>query len=134
MIHFRPTKRKPFTWVWRVEDEQGRGPYKFGNSSKWGYDSYSHTYDNGHPTIRMDFKERDLSAVRFDDGDTPECICGFVSLAQYRKWFDENERKRLAKAGFKIRRRRAAMAIRSVYQCLFIPYQPPKKKNARKGI
>jgi hypothetical protein len=135
MIHFMPTKRKPFTWVWRVENDDGQGPYRKGNSDKWNYEEYSHSASNGHPTASKDFTENEMRRVSYYlyQEEKSKALFGFTSIQQYKKWFNKSERKRIAEVGFKLHRKKASKAIRSEFQCLYLPYQPPKNKNARKG-
>jgi hypothetical protein len=81
-----------------------------------------HMTSNGHPTPEDDFKMGELKLVGFDlwDHDQP-CRFGFLSLQQYRKWFSEAERRELAQAGLKLRRKKAAVVIRSQFQCVYVP-------------
>ena len=131
MLHFKATKNKPFTWVWRVEDEYGAGPYsqKDDIRVKW-MRGEPHSSNNGHPSPFCDFGAHEYNRVKLNTGcRNSSCRFGFISLKQYYKWFSKAERKRLAQIGFKLRRRRASVVYRSDYQCMFMPFSSKIKSG-----
>ena len=134
MLYFRATKEKPFKWVWRAESEDGRGPYRNGNPVLW--QRTEHNCDNGHPTPQWDFTTQELNAIGYYEYVNTERFSGyrfkfgFTSIRQYEKWFSQSERRRMLKAGIKLRRKKAAKAVASRYQCIYIPYDPNDKSEA----
>lgn len=133
MLHFKATKRKPYIWVWRVEDENGEGPYRNGNGDLWDYEDGHHTSYNGHPLPSEEFPAKDLKRIHYYDSNH-NFKFGFVSIRQYHKWFNKAERNRQAQVGIKLRRKRAEMVVRSSSQCMYVPYQPPIPKMRLKPI
>ena len=78
--------------VFRVQDREGRGPYRPGFSKHWvDYDA-----DVDNPTIFQDFGLNFRSMFRPGEGGG----CAFRTQQQARDWFTPIERVRLANLGY----------------------------------
>ncbi len=93
--------------VYRVEDEYGVGPYD-GYIYRTGLEFLrEHSTQNGHPAskfIRCNYSR--------------DYYCGFKSITQLKKWFNQNERSALHSHGLKL----------SVYKVSETKYKKDKKQ------
>lgn len=82
--------------VYRVEDSEGRGPYRkrAGYVHEWSKDENGHN-DYNHPSPYQD----GLPGM----WDMESYICGFKSKAQLKAWFSEEELSNLEALGFSIK-------------------------------
>lgn len=101
--------------LFRVEDRDGRGPYRPGLSAKW-------ISDRDHPPPFFEELGIALGHVRFLFGDDEDGKCGCVSLDQLSLWFDRKELRRLKRMGFKVVQVRARRIVAETpTQVVFVP-------------
>ena len=80
--------------VYRVQDAEGRGPYRPGMSSRW----VDENDIPPPPTWIAEFGEGVMQKLR-----PGEFVgCGVRNLAQLSKWFSETEMPRLRALGYKL--------------------------------
>ena len=79
--------------VCRIQDDQGRGPFKPGFSHLWVQERPDH--DNLQPWI-VEFGRLDKQVLT---GETAGSAC--KNLEQLRRWFTKKEYKKLRKFGYK---------------------------------
>ena len=83
--------------VWRVQDKNGRGPYKPGLSSQWA------DGDSGRICapwwIELGLGMGDAHSA-LDNG--MHSGCAFRSVEQARQWFSRGELRRLARLGYEL--------------------------------
>jgi hypothetical protein len=78
--------------VYRVENEAGEGPYWTGDADGVGMESQDAPAIHPSPYY-------DGMGLHF----TPGMLCGFVSVAQFKRWFYRKEwRRGLAALGYKL--------------------------------
>lgn len=80
--------------VYRVQDAEGRGPYRPGMSVRWVDD----TDVPPPPTWIAEFGEQVRQQLRPDE----YVGCGVRSLAQLAKWFSRTEMPRLRALGYQL--------------------------------
>lgn len=84
------------TTIYRVQDAEGRGPYRPGTSHLWTDDDHDRNppffIEFGWPIASIPFKW-----LRDENGG-----CGFRDLDQLSEWFSPNERRKLAARHFLI--------------------------------
>ena len=82
--------------VWRVQDKNGRGPYKPGLSSQWA--------DGDSGRICMPWWiELGLPITAHQSlGNDMYSGCAFRSVEQARQWFSRGELRRLARLGYEL--------------------------------
>jgi hypothetical protein len=87
--------------VYRIQKENGIGPYHcYVSCSSW-QDEF-HTADNGRPGP---YEDEGFSAYSLDEAlgaNSENHYFGFKSLEDLMRWFNETERQKLAKHGYKI--------------------------------
>jgi hypothetical protein len=77
--------------IFRVQNKDGRGPWKPGFSHIWIEDRKDH--DNLHPWIE-EFHGLDLTV-------SGHLGCGCKTIKQLRRWFTKREYKKLVSLGYK---------------------------------
>lgn len=80
--------------VYRMQDRQGRGPFKPGFTAKWkGY--------NGLDMLPL-YMELGISPQAMDELCPVDMFCGIgcASLEMFTRWFDRTERRRLFGFGY----------------------------------
>lgn len=98
-------------YVYRIQDKQGRGPFRSGLTMKWL------EKDKNLPPYYFEFPDLDLHAET-NPNDFVGCAC--LHMEQLRKWFTPNEYQTLAKLGFKAVRLEVDQILRqSENQCVF---------------
>lgn len=108
--------------VYRMQDSQGRGPWKPGFSHKWVIEREDHK--NLFPWMD-EFKH-----VDFMYGEIGGCGCR--TLDQLRRWFTKAEYKKLLKFGYGVVELKAdRMIAESEIQCVF-GRSRPLYENAKK--
>lgn len=136
--------------VWRIQNEQGEGPYCFGNRNTlekqiedfdkviWGhiYDScidklnaFLHPGPMDDASIGIKFfgwkKEEPINKHQMYDWSNPlpvEAHFGFLSEAQAKAWFPEDAREVLSWFGYSLVEVQAAKIIaKSGHQCVYLP-------------
>jgi len=109
--------------IYRVQDKDGRGPWRPGLSIKWVEDRPDH--DNLKPYM-MEWPEFNAHAEINND---EHCGCGCTTVEQLRRWFTETEYNRLRILGFKAVKMNADRILRSSEkQTVFT-----RKRALRKG-
>jgi hypothetical protein len=98
-------------FIYRVENDDGNGPYRNINEDVFP----SSVYYGRHANLRHPTPYRDSLLKRLD---RDEC-CGFISVEQFRKWFNKEDRKRLVKHNFHITLYRANSYRLGEYQAVF---------------
>ena len=106
--------------VYRVQDKNGRGPWKPGFSSKWVEDRPDH--DNLVPWY-VEFGRVDHHAVT---GMALGSAC--ITIEQLRRWFTPSEYVTLQELGYKAVKMEADVLAKSQIQC-FIQRAKPFKKD-----
>lgn len=103
-----------YTWVWRVENENGYGPY---NRNGVGYDAIheGHTFSSDHDRERHPYIYEWTPGFRF----------GFATKRQLNRWFNKQERAKLLQLWYKIHKRKAAIVEYYSRQIQFKPYEGP---------
>jgi hypothetical protein len=101
-------------WVWRVENDDGFGPYS--NRATWSETrpilcSHQGDYVN-HPTP---YTDSEIGRI-----PEPQESCGFISEEQMRQWFTEDELKKLAELGFQVKQVQGTITAIGKKQVLFI--------------
>lgn len=86
-------RRNAVTTVYRVEHEDGSGPYMYKPYDQWM--SHDHNNSYNHPGIWRDFADRDVD-------DLYSHVCGFSGIEQFVAWFNLVERRRLDSLGYKL--------------------------------
>lgn len=82
--------------LYRVEDQEGRGPFRPGFSHKWRSPSGK---DFPPPWIEAGISLSEFQAL-FRPGFQGGCACR--DMQQLKQWFTFTERQRLKRLGFKI--------------------------------
>lgn len=105
--------------IYRIQDKDGRGPWRPGFSHKWLEDRPDH--DN-------------LKAIY---EEFPECMTGLdrnfhhgvgcTDIAQLQRWFTESEYKKLRMYGFMAKEMEGEILYQSETQCLFRTAKPIAK-------
>jgi hypothetical protein len=104
-------------FVFRVQDKDGRGPWKPGFSHKWVEDRPDH--DNLPPWF-VEFGRVDRLVLY---GET--CGCGCRTLDQLRRWFTKSEWRKLKKYGYRaVKIEIGRMLAQSDIQCVFARIKP----------
>lgn len=84
--------------VFRIEDPKTKnGPYQKRYPPK-GWQTINHNFSTKHPRPIQDFKKQDYQFLINNEN----FIFGFKSIKQLKSWFDEVERFKLSRKGFKI--------------------------------
>lgn len=83
--------------VYRVQDKDGRGPYKPGVTKLW-------IGEVSNEREKKFLSWIDEFGLRILDGIMPDEYvgCGFENKDQFKKWFMLDERKRLGALGYKL--------------------------------
>lgn len=110
--------------IYRVQDKDGRGPWKPGFSHKWVKTRPDH--DNLHPWP-FEFNVNDiLKNKNFN------MACGCKTIEQLKRWFTEQEYKILKQYGyFAVKLKADKVFAESDIQCVF-GCKKPIKKNVKK--
>jgi hypothetical protein len=119
---FDATPEKPFMYVWRMEDAQGRGPYR--DQESWTNEFHGSAWDKNptkHPEPNNDkgFDRKDLDTLNGLWGDV---LFGFQNESDIARWFTPEELVSLEKAGFKAKKVKAKEVWGSGKQVFFMPY------------
>ena len=78
--------------IYRIQSADGRGPFRPGLTEKWiGDPRWA-----DRPSLMEEFDVRDILARVANR----HMGCGFRTPEQMRRWFDVNERAKLARLGF----------------------------------
>ena len=88
-----PTEGK--VTVYRIQDDEGRGPFRPGTSHRWM--DHDRTTDT-HPGFLEEFGSDCLNARKIGQ----RCGCAFRSMEQLRAWFRRGERRRMRALGYRI--------------------------------
>ena len=104
--------------MWRVENEEGDGPYNCSIRDAWRFKD--HTRATGRPTPEEDPELAVQIAKKWGDrwSMPSTCIFGFKTLKQYKAWFSKGERQRLKKLGYKLVKMKVESMIWSKYQAI----------------
>ena len=103
--------------VYRIEKKLGGGPYRSIADKKWVTET--HNFATHTPGPWEDF-------TNWGEVNYNQCLFGFRTLAQLRKWFNTQERKNLRRYGYKIVRMEATEIVReSSRQVAFVPDRRP---------
>ncbi len=106
--------------IYRIQDKDGRGPYKPGFSKTWIEGREDH--DNLGPGY-IEFRRVDLLAHYGE-----HIGCGCRTLEQLRRWFTPLEHKRLQKHGYRaVKMKIDRMLAESDVQCVFARNKPLKE-------
>lgn len=97
--------------VYRVQDKQGRGPWKPGFSHQWVEDREDH--ENLPPWV-LEFPR---IIEKFRRGFVYGCGC--TTLNKLRRWFTESEYQKLVKLGYRAVKMEAIVLGESDIQCVF---------------
>lgn len=93
MVHGQTALRAVSISVFRIQDKDGRGPFKPGFSMNWVDDD-----PRSRPTIFEDFGLDFLKHVR-----TGENVgCAFSNLSELRAWFSKLELVKLYRFGYRV--------------------------------
>lgn len=101
--------------IYRVQNKEGKGPYKGRKYSRWTERSHDTTK---HPNAYQDkklrklvktMKPREFSSYKF----------GFKSMASLNRWFSKKELQNLKKLGFEVVSLKAKTVILGDRQVLF---------------
>ena len=104
--------------VYRVQDRDGRGPYRPGMTDRWG-DPDGH--DN--PSIIDEFGRRMEWLEEVPAGY--HCGCAFLSIDQVVRWFSPTECGRLSRLGYRlVGLRGCSLLRRSERQAIVIRSRP----------
>lgn len=87
------------THIYRIENENGRGPYNCGIGMQWQEEP--HEAENGRPCPYGDTKLRKVWRV-LRTREQREFVFGFTSLKSLKSWFTDLELERLKKLNFEI--------------------------------
>lgn len=99
--------------VYRVQDKDGRGPWKPGFSKHWVEDRPDHEFLVTWPQ-QFGTKFLDRATIGLNIG------CGCRNLNQLRRWFTENEYRTLLGLGYTaVRMKDAKILVESDVQCVF---------------
>lgn len=110
--------------VYRLQDSEGRGPFKPGFSKTWVIPRADH--ENLQPWF-IEFGRVDAQVLT---GETSGSACR--SLEQLRRWFSKREYRKLKKCGYKAVRMSVNRIIaESDIQC-FVGRAKPFYKDAKK--
>lgn len=102
-------------WLYRVQDAEGRGPYKPGMSVKWA-DAEGH-YKGDYTNLPPFMDEFGYGVI--DEMNLIMSIsggafgCGFRSMEQLNNWFSPAEQERMKALGYQIVRIPAKKILRS---------------------
>ncbi|WP_299202615.1 hypothetical protein [uncultured Amphritea sp.] len=109
------------TYIFRVQDSKGRGPWRPGFSHKWK------DMDREIPDPFYDeFPDIDLA------NETGNLGCGCANANQLKKWFSEEEYELLLKLGYKAVKLKVDRIVRqSENQCVFLRNKPLRKNTVR---
>lgn len=99
--------------VWRVENQDGEGPYDLAETS---WQDEPHSKDTERPIPSHDFDEIDIKEILFSD----EWIFGFENFNQLSNWFSQNELKELDRYGYKPRKCKTKYILYGGKQVVFI--------------
>lgn len=108
--------------IYRVQDKDGRGPFKPGFSHKWAIPRYE---QKNLPTWAEEFGIKSLSMnFGYHVG------CGCLTLDQLRRWFAQDEYAALLRLGYRAVKMDADRILaQSDVQCLF-----ERRRALRKGV
>ena len=118
--------------IYRIQDKDGRGPYKPGMSIKWCDEEghYSGDYTN-LPPFMDEFGPSvldELNLIISVSGGA--CGCGFRSMEELHNWFSPTELERLKALGYSIVRIEAKKIIRSSHRQTVFWCDKPLRKAA----
>ena len=107
----------PGSAIYRVQDKEGRGPWRPGFSHKWVEDREDH--DNLVPWL-YEFGRVDQTAIY-----GMAIGCGCLTLEQLRRWFTESEYRKLQRYGYHaVRIKVGRVLAASDIQCVFERAKP----------
>lgn len=124
---FEASDAEPYRYVWRVENQDGQGPYNaevaedLGGGSLQDYWTDREHNSTTHPSPLHDegFDELDLENI-YGEGYGSR-LFGFESIQQLKKWFNDKELKQLKELGFDVVKRKASDIWSSGRQVFFKP-------------
>ena len=145
---FLSSPERPYTKVYRVENDAGDGPFRRvptdDNGSPWTRGPWANSCWYGRKgrscimTLGPDDTFDDETLIRFnffgnweyheDEGTTyhmyrNKFLYAFENRQQVKLWFSRRDLKVMRKFGFRIRPRKASIVLYSPVQCAFIPYE-----------
>lgn len=132
---FESSQKKPYTYVWRIQGKDGRGPYqqklvKRSNNrdenfnyidAGYVWSEGAHNENTGRPAYDVD-SGFDRAALHYLYDPTKDCRFGFKNKAQLRKWFTAKELANLEKMGFSLVKVKAKKVWDSGVQVFFEVY------------
>lgn len=83
------------TLIYRIQDKDGRGPYKPGMSEQWVDQDRD---ESTRPPFYSEFGLHVLQKAIYGQS----CGCGFRTVKQLRAWFSDRERAMLRSIGYNI--------------------------------
>lgn len=105
--------------VWRIENQNGEGPYRCTNVYQHQWVMTHHTEDYGRPSP---MKDGELWYFWKTHPKAHEFLFGFESIEQLKKWFwDYSELCKLRELGFRIALRPTDTVFYGKEQCIFLP-------------
>lgn len=129
---FTGTKKKPYKTVWRVENEQGQGPYDADIPALEFHGSWDLAERTPMPEDDEGFSEKDLSRLNRPSSDlNPNVRFGFESKEHAKNWFTPEELKEMSSFGFKLKPVKAKNIWSSGKQAFFERYIAPKRKSKK---
>lgn len=101
-------------WVYRVENEEGKGPYLSmpGKCDCWQTTDHNRSWR--HPLPEDDIRE-------WMGSYTSLHLFGFKDKRQLYSWFSQEELNNLNKLGFVVKKMKAKEILYGGYQIAFIP-------------
>lgn len=113
------------TTIYRIQDNEGRGPYKPVVTLQWLDADRDDTYENDHPPFFYEFGLGVLALIPngFYAG------CGFSTLDKLYAWFSTTELERLFKMGYCIVSMEVDQVIRESSKQLLFARSIPLTKN-----
>jgi hypothetical protein len=104
----------------RIQDADGRGPYKPGMQSQWA----DAAHDQRNPAIFDEFGWKVCKSIRADE----YAGCAFIDAEQLRRWFSRRELGEIEKLGYQLVEIEASRIVgRSKHQLVFISKLPLSK-------
>lgn len=103
--------------VWRIENEQGDGPYQ-ATIGPWQDTDY---YYDDKPSPETDKGFKDSVWWQLTEEERKDWKFGFADLEQLRRWFSIQELINLDIHGFRVAIYETNKFVISDYQCAFLP-------------